>query len=111
MKTLNLSDRVYDLIRKATTLYLPAFATAYAGLALIWPIPEPERVAQTVVVVCTLLAAILRGAEKGYEPPSQAILTKTGSDEDGDDFTLELTEELPDLFARGTFTVKVEKDA
>ena len=110
MKTLSLSDRVYDLIRKTTTLYLPALATAYAALALIWPLPEPERVAQTVVVVCTLLAAILRGAEKGYEPPSQAVLTKTGSDEDGDDFVLELTEELPDLFARDTFTVKVEKD-
>lgn len=54
-----LKDSVYDILKWLTLICIPAFTTAYVGLAGVWGFPFAEEVAKTSAVVCTLLGALL----------------------------------------------------
>ena len=56
---MKLSNKVYDVLKWITMIVLPALATAYTGLAVVWGWPYSGEIAKTVAVVCTLLGALL----------------------------------------------------
>ena len=56
---MKLNDKLYDVLKWIVMICLPAFTTAYVGLAAIWGFPYAEEVAKTSAVVCTLLGALL----------------------------------------------------
>ena len=56
---MKLPDKIYDILKWITMIVLPAFATAYVGLAAIWGWPFADEVAKTTAVICTLLGALL----------------------------------------------------
>lgn len=56
---MKLSDKMYDILKWLTLICIPAFTTAYVGLAGVWGFPFAEEVAKTSAVVCTLLGALL----------------------------------------------------
>ena len=54
-----LSDGLDNVLKWLTLVCIPAFTTAYVGLAAIWGWPYADEVAKTTAVVCTLLGALL----------------------------------------------------
>lgn len=56
---MKLKDSVYDILKWIALICLPAFTTAYVGLAVVWGFPFADEVAKTSAVVCTLLGALL----------------------------------------------------
>lgn len=69
---MQLNDKVYDILKWVTMICIPAFTTAYVGLAAIWGWPYATEVAKTSAVCCTLLGALLGIStaqyNKGEEP-------------------------------------------
>jgi hypothetical protein len=58
-KSTLLSDANYDRLKFLAQIVLPALATFYAGLALIWGLPDSTQVVGTVVAIDTLLGTFL----------------------------------------------------
>lgn len=56
---MKLSNSCYDVLKWIVMICLPAFTSAYVGLAAVWGWPYPEAVAKTSAIVCTLLGALL----------------------------------------------------
>jgi hypothetical protein len=61
-----LSNGLYDILKKTTTLVLPAFATLYFALAKIWGLPAANEVMGTVAAVVTFLGGILHISSTSY---------------------------------------------
>ena len=53
-----LNKNVYEVIKWAIAIVLPAFATLYTALGSIWRLPYAEEVPATVVAVETFLGAV-----------------------------------------------------
>ena len=62
-----LSKRVYDALRFAAVILLPALGALYYGVAEIWGLPKAQEVVGTIVVIDTFAGVLLRTARKSYE--------------------------------------------
>jgi hypothetical protein len=60
-----LSNNVYDILNKLQR-WLPAVGIFYLTVATIWGLPFGDQVNQTIVAVCTLLAAYLEVSTSQY---------------------------------------------
>lgn len=56
---MKLNEKVYDILKWITMILIPALTTAYVGFSGIWGWPYATEIAETSVVICTLLGAIL----------------------------------------------------
>lgn len=54
---------LYDVLKWAAMLAVPALATAYSGLAAVWGWPFAGEVAQTATLVSTGIGALIGAAE------------------------------------------------
>lgn len=54
-----LPNRVYDLIKYAVTILLPAASVLYVALAGIWGWPYADEVSRTIAAVYTFLCALM----------------------------------------------------
>lgn len=61
-----LKNRVYDILKKFTTLVLPALGALYFGLAGIWGLPAAEQVVGTIAVLTTFLGVIIKIGDNSY---------------------------------------------
>jgi len=61
-----LNDRLYDSLKKLTTIVLPAVSTLYFALAQIWHFPKTEEVVGSFAAVNVFLGALLGFSTKSY---------------------------------------------
>ena len=61
------APKVYDFLKDAAQIYLPALGAAYASLAGIWGWGFVVEVLGTIVVVDTLLGALLKISKTVYD--------------------------------------------
>ena len=61
-----LSNRVYDILKKATLVWLPALSALYFALSGIWGLPNAEQVVGTIAAVCTFLGVTLHLSTSSY---------------------------------------------
>ena len=54
-----LPNHVYDAIKFAVTVVMPAVSVLYVGLAGIWGWPYADEVSRTIAVVYTFLCAVM----------------------------------------------------
>ena len=54
-----MSNKMYDILKWAITVVLPAIGTFYATLGDIWGLPYVEQVPATILAVVTLGSAVL----------------------------------------------------
>lgn len=62
-----LSNAMYDRLRAFGAMVLPAFASAYYGLAATWGLPAADKVVGTSAVIATFLGVFLLWANNRYE--------------------------------------------
>lgn len=61
------SNRVYDTLKFATMIVLPALATLYFALAQIWGLPFGEEIVGTIAAISAFLGVVLRISTSNYE--------------------------------------------
>ena len=54
-----MSNKMFDVLKWCSILFIPALATLYKGLAVIWGLPFADEIPQTLIVIDTFLGAIL----------------------------------------------------
>jgi len=61
------APKVYDFLKDAAQIYIPALGVAYAGLAAIWHWGFVLEVSGTVLVIDTLLGTLLKISKTVYD--------------------------------------------
>ena len=62
-----MGDKQYDLAKTLVQLRIPAFSSAYFGLASIWGLPAPDKVVGTLAILATFLGVVLRISTNQYQ--------------------------------------------
>lgn len=60
------TSKPYDVAKQLVEIVLPASAVAYAGLAVLWDFPEPEKVMASIAVIATFLGVCLKISRAQY---------------------------------------------
>lgn len=72
---MNISNKVYDVLKWIAQYFLPALGTLYFALAGIWGLPYGEQVVGTLVAIDTFLGVVLGIStatyKKNVQPPVQ----------------------------------------
>lgn len=55
----NMSNTVYDSLKWVALMVLPAIATLFSAISMIWGIPYGEQITSTIIAIDTALGAIL----------------------------------------------------
>lgn len=63
---MEMSNKVYDVLKWIALILLPALGTLYFALAGVWNLPYAEQVVGTITAVDTFLGAVLGIASAGY---------------------------------------------
>jgi len=61
-----LNNQVYDILKKITTIVLPALGTLYFALSQIWGFPYGEQIVGTITALVTFLGAVLGISSHNY---------------------------------------------
>lgn len=61
-----LSNEQYNVLKWVALVALPALATLYGALAVIWELPKANEVVGTVIAIDTCLGLLLNVATKQY---------------------------------------------
>lgn len=56
---MHLNNRMYDVLKWITQIFLPAVGTLYFSVAGIWGLPAAQQVVGTIVALTTFLGVIL----------------------------------------------------
>lgn len=63
---MQLSNKIYNILKYFAMIVLPAIATLYVTLAGLWNLPFPEEISGTVMAIDTFLGAILMISTSQY---------------------------------------------
>lgn len=64
---MKLSNKAYDALKWIAQIALPAFATLYATLSIIWGIPYGDEVVGTISAIDVFLGALLGISSRKYK--------------------------------------------
>lgn len=56
---MKLNDKCYDVLKWLVMICIPALATAYTGLSMVWALPLAEEISTTANVAAALLGTLL----------------------------------------------------
>lgn len=68
---MKLSDKIYNILKWAVMIVLPAVATFYAALAAVWALPYSQEIVTTVTAVAAFLGALLGISTAEYRKEEQ----------------------------------------
>ena len=104
-----LSNGAYDTLKWIAQILLPALGTMYYGLSLIWPMPKPEEVVATVVVVDTFLGALLGLSNAAYKGSDNAYdgEIRISEGEESDTYSLIMNDYPENLPKKNEATFKI----
>lgn len=63
---MQLSDKLYNLLKKTAQVYLPAAATLYFAMAGIWHLPAAEQVVGSITTIDAVLGGLLHLSTSTY---------------------------------------------
>lgn len=101
---MEMSNRVYDIVKYIAQYALPALGTLYFALASIWGLPYGEQVVGTVTAVDTFLGVLLGISSANYS--GDGTLTVDPTDDTNSSF--ELNKQLSDFAGQKAAHFKVE---
>ena len=70
-----LSNKIYNVIKWITALFIPALITLYLSLADVWNFPNPEKVVLTAAAVNVFLGVLLKVSDTQYKKYESAELS------------------------------------
>lgn len=69
--SIQLSNPLYDQLKRATTVLLPGVGALYFALAQIWGLPAAEEVVGTIAAVNVFLGLVVNVSSKSYDNSDQ----------------------------------------
>lgn len=66
LKNIKLTNEQYDKLKDFITVWLPAIATLYMALAVIWNLPYSEAIAGTIAAIVTFFGSVLKISTTNY---------------------------------------------
>lgn len=96
-----LNDKVYDILKWMAQLVLPAAATLYTAVAMIWVLPGIEPVVGTLMALSAFIGAILGVSNMQYN-----LAKTTSGDVVLSDRPNDVVEDVPDpylIFSKETY--------
>lgn len=56
---MKLNNKVYDVLKWVSLVFLPALGSLYFGLSQIWGLPYGEQIVGTIALIETFLGALI----------------------------------------------------
>ena len=69
---MKIPDKVYDILKWVVMIVLPALATFYTAIALIWGLPYAEAIPATITALAAFLGALIGVSTKAYNKAKEA---------------------------------------
>lgn len=111
---MQLNNKIYDVLKWVTMIFLPAFSAAYFALGGIWGFPYVEQIVGTIAVVITFLGAMLKISTSSYNNSDQkfdGVMHVDTSDPEKDLFSFELYQSPEGFPEKDQLTFKVSKNS
>lgn len=70
---MSLNNKVYDFLKPFALIYLPALATLYGAVAVIWGIPGTDHALETFAAVNSVIGGALQLSAKNYAHGSLVV--------------------------------------
>lgn len=110
-----ISNRTYDNLKRIVTVVLPAFATFYAAIAVVWGLPGSEEVVATCAAFATFCGVLLNVSTKSWnnsESKYDGKMSIVGFDEDtgNPDLSLTITTDPVELFNKRTIRLRATNE-
>lgn len=102
-----LGNTSYDVAKDAVTIWLPALATFYAGLATIWGFPFSVEIVGTIGVLVVFLGVVLKISSNRYQNQYDGELIANDPDPMHDTFRLEFEKGLSEMASGKEVRLKV----
>jgi hypothetical protein len=67
------SNKLYDSLKFVAQILLPTLGTLYVSLAALWDLPEPQKVAGTILAVDTALGIVLGLSANTYNKSGAGV--------------------------------------
>ena len=94
-------------MKPVVQIWLPALATLYSGLAMIWGFPNPEEIVGTIVAVNLFLGTVLGISSKNYKEHHDGKMVVNHDDPMKDNYTIELDIPLDEVDKASELKFKV----
>lgn len=110
---IKMTDKVYEKLKFAALVLLPALSTLYFTLGALWGFPNVEQVIGTIAALDTFLGVLLRISTNSYnsQPDRFAGAIRVTEQESGTKlYSLELQGDPTDLDTMKTVTFKILTD-
>lgn len=105
-----LSNPLYNYLKYAVQIVLPALGTLYFTLAQIWGLPYGGEIVGTITAIALFGGIVLGVSKNSYDKSEQKFDGALNVDHAADEeFRLEFKQELPQLAEQDTVTLKVNK--
>ena len=105
-----ISNKAYDILKRFTTLVIPAIGALYFGLAGIWNLPAAEQVVGTCALIATFGGVLLKFAENSYntsEDKFDGVITVQDKPSGGTLYDMVLAKPAEEVKTQSQVTFKV----
>lgn len=106
-----ISNKLYNVLKWVSLVFLPAFGALYFTLSSIWGLPYAEQVVGTTVCVNTFFGALLGLSTRQYNKSDARFdgsLVVDTRDPAKDVYALNIDQPLDDLGKADSITLKVD---
>lgn len=105
----HLGDRVYKVLKYLAQIALPALATLYLAVAMIWGIPKEQEVVATITAIDTFLGVLLGLSTRVHRAKQYDGIIKVEETDNKKTFSLVVHDDPQDLDKKSEATFKVIK--
>lgn len=84
-----MNNQTYDIFKRVALVVIPALATFFNAVGIVWGVPYTNEVAATITAFGVFLGAALGVSSKNYTPETHGNLVVTKHDDVYADFAAE----------------------